>query len=330
MGSFDEAGRCTTMCRAVTGERGPSLAAHALLVCHVRPARRKAATAATAEAISLLRDLGPIPLSGGPRAEQGGVFWLSMPVAAIPTALDRMCWFGYTNAVDLAEPCSFGVAGHATVRTTMWRRKPFSLTRIYEEDRAAARERAPDRRVFAYETSLGEVRQVRGYRGSGGALTRRGLPTCDARLLVNLVTTTPGAVFLDPFGGVGGIVLEAIGRGYRVLSCDVDPALRYGLSQLGAEHCIADASALPFESSSIDAIATEPPYHPAAESAVLGSIVEMHRVLRTGGRLSMLCADWQAANVREAAAFVGFVSCLDAPINRKGVGCVVFVWQKHG
>jgi SAM-dependent methyltransferase len=199
---------------------------------------------------------------------------------------------------------------------------------VYEEDAEAMRERAPDRRVFLFETSEGEVRAIRGYRGDSGLLSRRGLPVCDACLLANLVWSTPGAMILDPFAGIGGIVVEALANGYLVVSTDLDPVLRHGLAYLGALHCVADASALPFASATFDAIATEPPYHEQAQETVLGSLREMHRVLKAGGRLALLCALSQADALRREAAASGFESYLDTPINRKGLDVVAFAWQK--
>jgi len=42
---------------------------------------------------------------------------------------------------------------------------------------------------------------------------------------VNLVAVEPGALFLDPFAGVGGLIIEALASGYEVMSADGD-ALR--------------------------------------------------------------------------------------------------------
>jgi hypothetical protein len=304
-----------------------------ILICYLRDARRKALAAARMEALCLLRDLDPTAPDRGPRGERGGVFWIALPPDALDRAAARFPRLGYTRAVDLPEDIAHIAVRRgraARAERVRWRRREYQLTRLYEEDADAAREAAPDRRIFTFEGARGDVRAVTGYRGDSGPLSRRGLPVCDARLLVNLVTRAEGAICLDPFAGVGGIVLEAVASGYRVLSCDLDPALRHGLSTLGARHTVADARSLPFNSETIDAIATEPPYDARAEAAVLKSLAEMHRVLKPGGRLALLCAAWQAEGLRQKASALRLTNFLDSPINRKGTDCAVLAWEKLG
>jgi tRNA (guanine10-N2)-dimethyltransferase len=156
-------------------------------------------------------------------------------------------------------------------------------------------------------------------------------------MLVNLVSTGRGATLLDPFAGAGGVVLEALASGHRVLSCDIDAALRRGLRALGAAHpstgsgqaVVADARRLPFAANSIDAAATEPPYEPEADEAVLAALGELARVVRPGGRIALLCAQQQAAGLRERAESLGLRAFHDAPIDRKGTPCAVLGWQKE-
>jgi len=147
-------------------------------------------------------------------------------------------------------------------------------------------------------------------------------------MLVNLVHSARGNTFLDPFAGVGGVVLEALESGYRVVSCDRDRALGYGLSEMSDIHCVADATRLPFASRTISGISTEPPYHPEADAAVIGSLSEMHRVLKVGARVSILCASRQAGDIRRGADGLGLTPRLDSPIDRKNLACVVMVLEK--
>jgi SAM-dependent methyltransferase len=297
------------------------------LIFHIRTARSKAREAASLEALCLLRDLDAVAPSGGPLSEKGQVFWVDLPAHSLDRARDRLPRLGYTASVDLLEPAQAGSLSRKEI--VRWRRRYYSLVRIYEEDPENARERAPDRRKFMLETSDGEVRLVKGYRGNGGLLSRRGLPVYDACLLVNLVfIANEGRTLLDPFAGVGGIVLEALESGYRVVSCDTDPGLLHGLSHIGAFHHVADARQLPFRAETVDAIATEPPYDTQTGDLVNDALVEMHRVLRPGGRMAMMCARWQAEKLRQTAHSLGLENMLDLPIDRKGVDCVALAWQK--
>jgi hypothetical protein len=209
-----------------------------------------------------------------------------------------------------------------------WRGVEYYLDRVYEEDAGALRERAPDRRTFVLEFPDGSARAVKGYRGDGKAGSRRGLPVCDARLLVNLVYVPGRGVLLDPFAGIGGIALEAVESGWRVETVDVDPALRHGLAAISARHTVADARDLPYTSESADAIATEPPYDDAAGDMLAPVLREMARVLKREARMSLLCASWQAEPIRQAATALGLEAYLDCPVDRKGTDVVALAWRK--
>lgn len=203
------------------------------------------------------------------------------------------------------------------------------MTNIYRENVETVRDQAPDRRVFLLESAAGAVRPVTGYRGDGQTLSRRGLPTYDARLLVNLTGVREGGLLLDPFAGIGGIVLEAQASRCRVLSMDIDPALRFGLEAFGARHVVGDARALPYPDGSVSAVATEPPYDETALNTVAQALVEMARVLEPGGRLTMLCTKTQADALRAQALHLPLELWLDESVDRKGLPCVLLAWRKH-
>jgi len=310
------------------------------LVFYLRPARRKARVAATAEALALLEDLQPTAPVGGPLSEQGGLFWIEMPTDRLAAAVERLPRLGYTDAVDLlvsVDASSPPVPGHEVSqalempeRLTRWRRKLHRLIRVYQEDVTDLREAAVDRRLFILEMPNGEARPVRGYRGDGGSLSRRGLPVYDARLLVNLAGAGAGAgmILLDPFAGTGGIVIEALASGATVLSLDIDPRLRQGLAALGATHYVGDASKLPFAAQSIDAVATEPPYDENVLPMLNLALGEMNRVLKLGGRVAMLCSAKQRADLCAQSARLGLEQYLDQPINRKGLDTALCAWRK--
>jgi len=91
------------------------------------------------------------------------------------------------------------------------------------------------------------------------------MPPKLARCIVNLARPFEGAVFLDPFCGVGGILLEAVATGCRAAGADADPRMvrgaRANLEHYGADPLgliIADATKMPIRS--VESIATDPPY----------------------------------------------------------------------
>ncbi|MCA1596566.1 MAG: methyltransferase domain-containing protein [Chloroflexi bacterium] len=304
-----------------------------LLIFYVRAARRKAITVARAEALALLGSLDATAAPGGPLSERGGIFWISCPSGSVGAASTLLPFLGYTEAVDLLQPAGAtlpdGVrSAPGVARKVQWRRETFELARLYSEDPEQARQEAPDRRVFLYEDSSGRVRPVQGYRGDGAATSRRGLPVCDARLLVNLVQPAPGSRFLDPFAGIGGLVREAAARRLSVFSIDIDPSLRHGLASMGSFHIVADARQLPFQDGYFEGAATEPPYSSETGSLVPEALAEMARVVCRGGRVAMLCAEWQTEAARETAVRLGLSAALDSPVNRKGLNVHLLVWTR--
>jgi len=91
------------------------------------------------------------------------------------------------------------------------------------------------------------------------------MPPKIARCMVNLSRAKPGGTFLDPFSGVGGVLIEAAVIGCNVLGIDPDRRMLrgarknlkyFGLEPLGL--LSADARHLPVRET--DAIATDPPY----------------------------------------------------------------------
>jgi len=178
----------------------------ATLIFRVRAARRKARATAVMEAQRLLRSVGAEVAAGGPLSEEGSVFWLTVAHHAVNQAQDMLPFLGYSEAVDVATPVAAGEASSRSV--VRWRKRAYRLVRLYEEASGEARERAPDRRPFMLETAAG-LREIHGYRGDGGPMSRRGLPTYDGRMLVNLASADERSTFLNPFAGVGGVVIEA-------------------------------------------------------------------------------------------------------------------------
>jgi SAM-dependent methyltransferase len=295
------------------------------LICHIREARSKARAAASEELLCVFHGLGGEASQSGPLAEKGGVLWIDLPDGAVDEAESRCARLGYTRAVDIAEPATGRRGTRPTVR---YRRRDWSLRRLYQEDEAALRAEAPDQREFLLTRPDGTTHLASGYRGTGAPGQRRALPACDARLLANLASPAlgGGGRLLDPFAGAGSIVQHAVGLGVAVSSADIDPAMAGGLRRLGSRHLIADARALPLGDGAIGGIATEPPYDEAFGAAVTGALDELARVLAPGGRLAMLCARWQADELSRRGDEMGLISRLALEIDRKGSDCSLLVW----
>lgn len=86
-----------------------------------------------------------------------------------------------------------------------------------------------------------------------------------ARCMVNLARTPRNGTFLDPFSGIGGILLEAGLIGARVIGVDIERDMidgaRRNLESSGItdfQLMVGDARKLP--ALEVDAIATDPPY----------------------------------------------------------------------
>jgi len=93
-----------------------------------------------------------------------------------------------------------------------------------------------------------------------------------SRALVNFSRTLPGDVFLDPFAGSGSIALEASSIGAFVIASDLSLKHLLGLKLnkkiygFDIKLMVADATKLPLDTESIDAIATDPPYGRSAST----------------------------------------------------------------
>jgi tRNA (guanine10-N2)-dimethyltransferase len=126
-----------------------------------------------------------------------------------------------------------------------------------------------------------------------------------ARVLVNLsgVNATTKEIFLDPFCGTGGILLEAGTVGARIIGADVQGKMVRGAREnlaffgLQGDLIVSDASEIPLRVNSVDAIATDMPYgrasfvsgssSPESRSAFIerlrqDAMTEIHRVLKPG------------------------------------------------
>ncbi len=126
-----------------------------------------------------------------------------------------------------------------------------------------------------------------------------------ARVLVNLSGLNAKELFLDPFCGTGGILIEAGMVGARVLGSDVQEKMVRGAKEnlqffgLPGDCVVGDASQLPLGDSTVDALATDVPYGKSSFVSGSGSfnaeshaaslerlyqhaLDEIHRVLKPG------------------------------------------------
>ena len=137
-----------------------------------------------------------------------------------------------------------------------------------------------------------------------------------ARCMVNLSHAKEGELFLDPFCGVGGILIEACLVGSQVVGMDALTRMlrgagrnlaHFGFAPLGLVR--GDARNLPV--SRVDAIATDPPYGTGASTLksttreILKDFLPQARnVLKTGNRAVIASpAGTGASHMAEASGF---------------------------
>jgi tRNA (guanine10-N2)-dimethyltransferase len=115
-----------------------------------------------------------------------------------------------------------------------------------------------------------------------------------ARTLINLTCTHAGDIILDPFCGTGGILIEAEMLGMRSLGSDFDPMMVQGSARnvTRSDLLLADATSLPCDRSTIDAVVTDFPYGQSVcikkadtlDQLYADALDEIRRVLKTGHR----------------------------------------------
>ena len=185
-------------------------------------------------------------------------------------------------------------------------------TEVYVQDAELLLKDAPDRRFFEIERN-GEKHLAIGH------YAQRAMSSLDARFLFNIAHLTPTMRILEPFAGFGGIAFEARRRGLTIFASDIDASLSPGLTQLAPNHfLIADAQSLPFPANHFNAVITEPPFRNANRQAVLDSLAELHRVLKSTGQIVLLIAIDMLEGVQHTLAGVGRETQLVGVIPRGG------------
>jgi len=117
-----------------------------------------------------------------------------------------------------------------------------------------------------------------------------------ARALTNLSEIKPGEIFLDPFCGTAGILIEAGLIGAKVIGVDAQEKLVIGahlnLEAFRVDYTLiqGDACRIPLKEGTVDAILTDPPYGRSAailaeslETLYSCALTEIERVLKPGG-----------------------------------------------
>jgi tRNA (guanine10-N2)-dimethyltransferase len=114
-----------------------------------------------------------------------------------------------------------------------------------------------------------------------------------ARTLTNIAGVQGGDRVLDPFCGTGGILIEAEMLGANAIGSDFDPLMVRGSRQnVESSLMLADATRLPFQDHSIDAVVTDLPYGQSVcikkadtmDNLYADSLDEISRVLKQGRR----------------------------------------------
>lgn len=118
-----------------------------------------------------------------------------------------------------------------------------------------------------------------------------------ARAIVNLTGVKDKELFLDPFCGTGGILIEAGMIGANIIGADVQEKMVKGARDnlrffgLHADLIVNDSTKIPVSDNSVDAIATDMPYGRSSIVSVFlelerlyqDALDEIYRVLKTGG-----------------------------------------------
>lgn len=159
-----------------------------------------------------------------------------------------------------------------------------------------------------------------------------------ARTLTNLSGVKPGELFLDPFCGTAGILVEAGLVGARVIGIDAQEKLVLGaymnLEAYKLDYLLmeGDACRIPLKDCTIDAVVTDPPYGRSAailagslEELYSGALAEIQRVLKPGG-IAVVVSDKATLEYGEKAG----LSVLEIYVQRvhRSLTRIITVFQK--
>jgi 16S rRNA G966 N2-methylase RsmD len=184
------------------------------------------------------------------------------------------------------------------------------LTEIYRQDKKELLDSAPHQRIFYVEKD-GEVKQAKGQR------RKRGVSPSDAKFILNISELNGDEVILDPFAGIGGLVIECLSRGLKVFASDLDPVVRPGLAHVTNNRCaLADARELPFRDGIFDVIITEPPFSTRFRQSVMDSLPELCRMIKPDGKIVLFIAQDMYDGITTYMAEIGFHLVRDFTLRR--------------
>lgn len=160
-----------------------------------------------------------------------------------------------------------------------------------------------------------------------------------ARALVNLSGIKTGELFLDPFCGTAGILVEAGLVGAKVIGIDAQEKIvigacmnlkAYGLNFVLME---GDACRIPLKEATIDAVVTDPPYGRSAailaeslEGLYSNGLQEIQRVLKPGG-IAVVVSDKEVLEYGKRAG----LNVLEIYVQRihRSLTRIITVFQKN-
>jgi hypothetical protein len=300
-----------------------------LYVFELRRRKMKSRGLALAEIMSLFGDLGASLAESYPALNKKGALWVTIPSVNCEKASRRFGLLGYTDVVYRLDQIPDGSSG-----TVWFRNRSWELTELHRTDSDELRESAPDRRDFELLNMDGSIKRVKGYRGGRSTEGPKPLTVPDCKLLVNLVY--PGSnmcgsgdalSFLDPFAGVGGIVIEAARCGHRVYSCDIEPRIAPGLRNLDSFHSVADCALLPFSDGGFDLLATELPFSVLEKDTLSRWVFELNRVMKKQSSAVFMTSREQYGIIRHLTEETGRDIQVYGSTERKKKESVVFGWK---
>lgn len=296
-----------------------------ILIFRIKTSRLKARNLASEEVKSFLSDINNAEVViGGPLSSEKGVIAAYLPKTFDLDLLDNEFQkLGYIEQIDLMVRSQ-----KESKNTIKWKGFFYTLDIIYEEDKEAVRNQAPDKRRFLLPDPNGNLRYVNGYRGDGTETGKRALPVEDCKFMLNLSKIKHGQKVLDPFAGGGGIVFAAVHAGLDVYSSDIDPKMQYGLRDFGSKHSVADIRELPFEVNFFDSVVTEVPFDTNVTENVAKGLAEMQRVIKPNGYIVLMVADHQVEKIRQKALSLGLEIYIDQALDRKGTAVHIFGLKK--